>query len=498
MPAPDLRPARTRAVRRRDPRLLAAALLLPLAASASDTGAVPDQATTPASVASPSGPYALETVLGPSLDGPGDTSDVQVRFGDAVAIDGDWMLVGVPERRGAGGQVRGAAFVFRRDAAGEWETHQFLQFGAGGDARCGAAVALSGRHAVIGCPGYSSEGLAERGRTLVYYRNDDGLYVDPVTFLGSQAGARCGHAVAAASWIAVGCIGQNTTGQSPARGEVELYVQPELPPPFNPQLWINPGRLVYDANVVPGPAPFQMGFALAIDRLDGVDRIAVGIPGTVNNSGMVRVFRRNPGDGLNWTFEYAGSLPGGPQTDARFGERIALRGRLLNVGAPGADTRGRVHTYYLSPVTGAWSATGVIEPGTLPQHINSGFGSALAFNGSELWIGQPGWRDASLVTRGRVLRYRAECSGPLCVPAYTYVDARSYSGSLMLSSAEFGSALAADPGSGTLLIGAPRLGYGFPGGVSEGTLRRWGGVFSYRADRLFANGFGSASAAVAD
>ncbi|HRK96357.1 MAG TPA: hypothetical protein PK694_08550, partial [Rhodospirillales bacterium] len=268
----------------------------------------------------PSGPYALETVLGPSLDGPGDTSDVQVRFGDAVAIEGDWMLVGVPERRGAGGQVRGAAFVFRRDAAGEWETHQFLQFGTGGDARCGAAVALSGRHAVIGCPGFSSEGLAERGRTLVYYRNDAGLYVDPVTFLGSQAGARCGHAVAAASWIAVGCIGQNTTGQSPARGEVELFVQPELPPPFNPQLWINPGRLIYDANVVPGPAPFQMGFALAIDRLDGVDRIAVGVPGTVNNSGMVRVFRRNPGDGLNWAFEYAGSLPGGPQTDARFGE----------------------------------------------------------------------------------------------------------------------------------------------------------------------------------
>ncbi|MDZ3824120.1 MAG: hypothetical protein U0S76_10995 [Pseudoxanthomonas sp.] len=498
MPAPDLRSARTRALRRRDPRLLALALLLPLAAPATGAEAATDQATTPASVAPPSGPYALETVLGPSLDGPGDTSDVQVRFGDAVAIEGDWMLVGVPERRGAGGQVRGAAFIFRRDAAGEWETHQFLQFGTGGDARCGAAVALSGRHAVIGCPGFSSEGLAERGRTLVYYRNDAGLYVDPVTFLGSQAGARCGHAVAAASWIAVGCIGQNTTGQSPARGEVELFVQPELPPPFNPQLWINPGRLVYDANVVPGPAPFQMGFALAIDRLDGVDRIAVGIPGTVNNSGMVRVFRRNPGDGLNWAFEYASSLPGGPQTDARFGEAVALRGRLLTVGAPGADGRGRVHSFHLSPLSGTWAATGTIEPGTQPQHIDSRFGTALAYSGSELWIGQPRWLDTGFSRRGRVLRYRGECSTVPCIPSYVFVDARTYTDASMLAGAGFGRALATDAGSGTLIAGAPLLGYSPPFGPEGVFSRRWGAVFSYRADRLFANGFGSASASVAD
>lgn len=459
---------------------------------ASGAGMHHDAGAAPASVAPASGPYALEAVLGPSLSGAGDTDDVQVRYGQAVAIDGDWMLVGVPERRGAGGQVRGAVFVNRRDAAGEWETHQLLNFGAGDDARCGASVALDGRYAVIGCPGFSSEGLAERGRTLIYYRGDDGLYGDPVAFLGSQAGARCGHAVAASTWIAVGCIGQNTTGQSPARGEVELFVQPSLPPPFNPLLWVNAGRLVYDANVVPGPTPFQMGYALAMDELGGVARIAVGVPGTTNNSGMVRVFRRNPGDGLNWNFEYASSLPGGPQTDARFGESLALRGRQLTVAAPGADGRGRVHAFDLSPITGAWSPSRVIEPGTTLQNADGRFGAALAWSGAELWIGQPLWRDNALAPRGRILRYRAECSGLLCVPSYVFVDSRTYTDSSMLGNAEFGRSLAADAGSGTLIAGAPLLGYGFLG------TRRWGGVFAFRADRLFANGFGGAATAVPD
>jgi choice-of-anchor B domain-containing protein len=70
-------------------------------------------------------------------------------FGSALAIDGDRVVVGAPGRK-----VKGAVYVFRRDAAGNWtqETEQAAPQNLPDNSQFGAAVAVKGDRVLAGAP----------------------------------------------------------------------------------------------------------------------------------------------------------------------------------------------------------------------------------------------------------------------------------------------------------------------------------------------------------
>ncbi|WP_437661606.1 FG-GAP repeat protein [Sorangium sp. So ce1182] len=87
------------------------------------------------------------------------------RFGWSVAVSSGVALLGAPNRDSSATDA-GAAYVFRRDSGGSWSEQMLLLApGAAAGDNFGAALALSGNHAIVGAPnndaGGSNAGAAD-------------------------------------------------------------------------------------------------------------------------------------------------------------------------------------------------------------------------------------------------------------------------------------------------------------------------------------------------
>src|SRR5262245_14191324 len=85
-----------------------------------------------------------------------DAADLE-NFGLVVAMDGDTAVVGTPNDDTPTGTDGGAAYVFVRNAAGQWQQRQRLTASNSlANDHFGEAVAISGRNLVVGAPGRNS------------------------------------------------------------------------------------------------------------------------------------------------------------------------------------------------------------------------------------------------------------------------------------------------------------------------------------------------------
>ncbi|MDX1747940.1 MAG: hypothetical protein R3324_18560, partial [Halobacteriales archaeon] len=71
-----------------------------------------------------------------------------LRYGHAVALDGDWIAVGAPSPGGTG-----AVYLYHATGAGSWELHSTLTVDEEIGDRFGSAVAVSGNRIIVGAPG---------------------------------------------------------------------------------------------------------------------------------------------------------------------------------------------------------------------------------------------------------------------------------------------------------------------------------------------------------
>ncbi|MEM7201304.1 MAG: hypothetical protein AAF628_13615 [Planctomycetota bacterium] len=111
------------------------------------------------------------------------------RFGSAVAVDGDWILVGSPFDDVAQGNDAGAAYLFERDRSGVWaQRQQLLPDAPAADDEFGRAVALQGRRALVGAPRDDHGRGTNAGSAYVFEPDRDGVWRQ-VAFLAAADGA---------------------------------------------------------------------------------------------------------------------------------------------------------------------------------------------------------------------------------------------------------------------------------------------------------------------
>jgi hypothetical protein len=91
-------------------------------------------------------------------------------FGDAVAIDGDTLVVGASADTTPGGFEEGSAYVFTRQATG-WALQQKLTGDVAAQASFGRAVAIDGDIIVVGAPNDTFGPHIERGSAHVFKRS---------------------------------------------------------------------------------------------------------------------------------------------------------------------------------------------------------------------------------------------------------------------------------------------------------------------------------------
>lgn len=169
--------------------------------------------------------WTMEATLAPSDPVARD------HFGGAVAIDGDYLVVGAPGATSGGRADVGAAYVFERVGL-TWQqqrrlepsdTHSVNDFGA--------AVAIRGDYIVVGDP-TQHKPVAGTGAAYVYHRNGTNWTLMPPRIVPSDAGtdffdmfAYFGQAVAVSrSGVLVGAPGNTDTERE--QGAAYFYPLP--------------------------------------------------------------------------------------------------------------------------------------------------------------------------------------------------------------------------------------------------------------------------------
>lgn len=313
-------------------------------------------------------------------------------FGAAVALCGDWLLVGAP-LVDAASKNAGAVYVFR-DIGGVFELQRRIE-GSVADQRLGGAVACGGGRGAA----------AGRGRALSID------LVTGVPLLASVTVTPSSHAAA----VAVDAV--------------NLWVL--TPSPTGSQLT----RHVVGTGALTGNLGLAGSDAASLLRLPA--GALAGLPGAQGGRGLVA----QVGDGASLTLISTLSPPG--NETARFGHALAINrdsNRLL-IGAPAVDDSAGAAFWYVGNGTD-WSLRGLLQRDPRNTAL---LGEAVALAGTDAWVGAPLATVTDGVEQGAVDRW--SLIDPAAAQPLSTLDlGRSAARS------RYGQAIAAD--SGQLLVGA--------------------------------------------
>jgi len=249
-------------------------------------------------------------------------------FGSAVAIDGDTIVIGAPNEDGSQ-ENSGAAYVFVRAGAG-WEQQAYLKPSIPRkEARFGSAVAIDGETIVVGAPFDSTNG-SEAGTAFVFSRT--GETWTQKGFLFNQrfdSGDNFGFSVAISDdVIVVGAPGESSASRTDqeddskeSAGAAFIFIKDAF------GNWSQSNYLKAF-----NPSEFDLfGFSVAIDG----NTVVVGAPfkdeQTTLDSGAAYIFTFN---GTDWVYVTT-LLPYAPYEEGDFGHSVNISGDKILVGTPG-------------------------------------------------------------------------------------------------------------------------------------------------------------------
>ena len=281
-------------------------------------------------------------------------------FGFAVAIDGRHALVGAP-----GHDQRGAAYLF--DVISGKEVLALRPSVATVPIAFGASVALDDRWIVVGAPGPQPFPL-DPGAVYVFDRRGGALVwrlAPPDLAFGFPDFASFGAAVSVdRDRVLAGAPGDAPAGSAylfDARTGVQLW---KLTPPVD-------------------PAPKSFGWSVSLHG----ERAAVGDVEADTNRGAVHVFDAATGQRL-----YTVQAPDGHPGDG-FGTSVALDGRYLVVGAPADEDLSFSGSVYIFRALGGEF---VAELHGFRADVTERFGSSVDLFEHELAVGDSQDDEAAL------------------------------------------------------------------------------------------------------
>lgn len=265
------------------------------------------------------------------------------RAGETVAIDGQLVAIGAPERGG------GAVFIHERQLDGTWTQVDTLVPPDVGEAdRFGGAVALSGSTLVVGSARHDGGG-GDSGAVYVFERESDGSWSQQAKILpiGGAAGDLFGQSVAIdQNTIVAGARGDDTGGSG--AGSAFVFTR-------SGSTWSQQAELTGDG------AGSLAGSAVGVDG----DRLAVGASG----SGSVQIYEVVP-DG----FELVERIEG----QVLFGSRLSLWSEILAV-ATDSPSSGNVTVFKREVVPEPPVPVGMFDPARAEWHISDGAGTTNSF-----------------------------------------------------------------------------------------------------------------------
>ena len=360
-------------------------------------------------------------------------------FGSAVSVSGNTLAVGIPGDNLDSGSVR----VFVR-SGGVWTEQELLTFpGSVMSSRFGAAVAVSNNLLVVGAPRYDTGAAIYRGAAYAFVRTN-GSWSPRALVLDSEVSsfAEFGSSLSlSGNELAVGAP-RDAVGGNPSQGSVSVFAIDVIATRtarltatdgaagdgFGSAVSLSGDTLAVGApndNLDQGSArvfarvgsSWQPRATLAPTGLSGSPRLgsSVAVSGTTlvagartaNGAGSALVFART---GDSWT-KHATIMDGSLFSD--FGASVSMSGDMMAIGAPSDAVgsslfQGTVRIYGNHKVKNA--TTGTFHP-SLAEAISSGF------SGDRLLVGAPAFAEASGIIDASQKRLTFTALEPLTLSA---------------------------------------------------------------------------------
>jgi len=301
-------------------------------------------------------------------------------FGNAVALDGDTLVVSAHGSDVGANINQGSAYVFTRSGA-VWTQQQKLiaSDGVAGDL-FGVAVSLSGDTLIAGAFGDDIGANVGQGSAYVFTRNGAAwTQQQKLTAGDGAAGDTFGYAVAVdGDTVVVGAYGDDI-GANVEQGSVYVFTRNGATWTLQQKLTASDGA-AYD---IFGVAVALSGDTLAAGASDD-DNSANEDDGAIPNQGSAYVFTRS---GAAWTQQQKLTAGDGAAND-NFGAAVALDGDTLAVGAQLDDVwanadQGSVYVFTRSGAVWTQQQKLTAADGAASDL----FGGAVALSGDTLAVG---------------------------------------------------------------------------------------------------------------
>lgn len=387
------------------------------------------------------------------------------RFGHAIAIDGDTVVVGARFKR-IGGTLVGAAYVYQPDpdGSGPWlQVRKLLPTDGGGE--FGISVAIDGDTVLVGAPSN-----APGGAVFVFGRDVGGAdnwgLVKKITAADAASGDDFGAAVALAGDTAlIGSPRDDDAGSS--SGSAYVFERN--------QGGVDNWGEVRKLTASDGAQNDFFGASVALDA----DTAVVGAKlhgDSTPFSGAAFIFTRNTGGANGWGEVKELTASDGGE-DQNFGHSVAVQGDTVLVGAPEADSEiaGSGAVYAFERHHGGLDHWGEIRKLTNGDAVSSSdFGWSLALEGDLAVIGSPGHSQAGFFSGVAYLFSRRDAGPGGWAELWKLVPADLTAGDQF--------ALAVAIGDGTAAVGA---------WAHDEAAGETGSAYAFRTPVVFLDGFES-------
>ncbi len=244
------------------------------------------------------------------------------KFGQSVAISGDYAIVGAYGDNGKGASS-GAAYIFQYNGTSWLEMQKLSATDETSWNKFGQSVAISGDTAIIGAHGDNDKGESAGAAYVFLFNGTTWNQSQKLTAFDSTAWDQFGQSVAISdNYAVIGAYGDNDNG--PISGSAYIFY-------FDGETWLQYQKLIANDG-----APWDnFGYAVSISA----NAIIVGAykdDDKGKSSGSAYVFYN---DGSNWVFEQKLTASDGMASDF-FGSSVSIYGDYSIIGAYGDDDSG--------------------------------------------------------------------------------------------------------------------------------------------------------------
>ena len=441
-------------------------------------------------------PVIVDPLFGSEQTLTADDAKAEDQFGSAVAVDADTIVVGAPLADLGTSTDAGAVYVYVRDpATGDFSQQQKLTAGdAEAQDRFGSAVHVDGNTIVVGAPLAALGTSTDVGAVYVFTRdpmvaNNPWTQQQILTADDAAADDRFGSSVYIEGNTLVGGAPRRDSATSTTIGAAYVFTRD---PDDVASPWSQQQKLTADD----ASADDQFGTSVSLNG----STIVVGAPlvdlATSNDVGALYVFTRDQSGGSDPWSQLQKLTSSDASADDRLGTSVSVDANTILAGAPRDDTPGFVdngaaYVFTRGSASANFSQKQILRA-VFPAS-NGRFGTSVFVDGSTALIGTPLESILTSTDAGAAYHFmRDPLSG-------NWRQQQRLTGSNPEALSEFGGAVGLD--AATAIIGSAKRDQGtsqLAGAAFAFVLEPLDGEISQETDMLSANdaaandGFGSA------